>query len=66
MLDPASIMVGLVVSSLGVAAWQIGRRRDSGRAKGLGALLVVLPWLITEPFLQFVVGIALFALVFWP
>lgn len=66
MPDPLSLFVGLVVSTLGFAAWQIGKRRASPRAKALGVLMIVLPWLIDAPLLQAGAGAVLFALVFWP
>lgn len=65
-MDGPTLFAGVLFGAIGIAAWRIGRRRDSARHMLLGAALVIYPWLIPDGVWVWVVGALLTALVFLP
>lgn len=54
--DFGSLFGGLVFSTIGLAAYRIGKNRSQPVTIGIGVLLIVLPWLIDGGVWLWVVG----------
>ncbi len=65
-MDMASLFAGLVVSSVGVVAWKIGRRRERLRLMVLGGALTILPMLSPSTTWTWGLGTVLTAACFLP
>ncbi len=65
-MDMASLFAGLVVSSVGVVAWKIGRRRERLRLMVLGGALTILPMLSPSTAWTWGLGTVLTAACFLP
>ena len=61
-----NLFAGVLFGALGVAAWQIGRRRDSARSMLAGAALWGFMFVTPAGWPTWAVGLALVALAFWP
>lgn len=57
----ASLLAGLVLSSIGVAFFTYGKRTGRPVYLGCGALLAIFPWFVTNLLALVLVGIALVA-----
>lgn len=65
-LSPSNMFAGVLFGCIGLAAWQIGRKRESPRAMVLGVVLMVFTFAVPPGFWTWVVGIALSVFCFWP
>lgn len=63
---PADLFAGVLFGSIGIAAWQIGRRRSSGRAMFAGAALIGFQFVTPPGWPTWAVGLTLSAVAFWP
>jgi hypothetical protein len=64
--DFSTLLVGLIASSIGFAAWQYGRRRSSARHMIIGLLLMGEGWVLPDARAGGAVAVALTIFLFWP
>lgn len=65
-LSPSGLFAGVLFGCIGLAAWQIGRRRQEARPMVAGAALLGFMMVTPAGWPTWVVGAALTALAFWP
>ena len=63
MLDPAYLLVSLLVSSVGFVMFMYGKKQSRPVQFGAGLVLLVVPYFLRDPLLLSVVGAAACALV---
>ena len=61
-VSPSALFAGLIFSSVGMGAWMIGRRRQSGGKMALGLVLMGLPFVVPDPWIWLVGGLGCAAL----
>ncbi|MFZ5476306.1 MAG: hypothetical protein ACOZNI_05970 [Myxococcota bacterium] len=64
-LSGSSMFASVLFGCVGLAAWQIGRRRSSARAMVLGCALLGFTFVTPPGWPTWVVGAALTLLLFW-
>ena len=64
--SPSALFAGLVFGVAGIGAFRYGRRQQRARPMLLGLALIVMPWVITGAWLQWLFGAVLVGLLFWP
>jgi hypothetical protein len=65
-MDPGTLFAGVIFGCIGLAAWQIGRKQQSGRQMLLGFALMGFPYVTPAGWPTWAVGALLTVLVFWP
>lgn len=65
-LSPSALFAGLVFGVAGFAAWQVGRKRQSGSKMVFGLVLMVMPYLVPDPWVWLVGGLLLAGLWYIP
>ena len=65
-LSAGGLFAGVLFGALGVASWQIGRRRDSARKMLAGFALLGFMFVTPAGWPTWVVGLGLTAVAFWP
>jgi hypothetical protein len=64
--SPATLIAGMVFSTIGLVAFMYGKKNRKGRPLFIGIALMVYPLFISSALLVTVIGIALTAgLIFW-
>jgi len=63
MLDPAYLLVSLLVSSVGFVMFMYGKKQSRPVQFGVGLVLLVVPYFLRDPLLLGMVGAAACALV---
>ena len=58
---PGMIITGAIFGAFGVYAFNRGRKRQDGILMAIGVALLVYPWLVTNLFLNVLIGVALSA-----
>lgn len=64
--SPASIVIGLLFSCVGYAAWQYGRKNLRERQMWIGVGLMGFGYFVSNPWLGLLIGGVLTVLLFWP
>ena len=59
--SPAYILGAILFGLVGFAAWRFGRRRDRRVTKWLGVALMFYPYLVSQTWALYAVGVALCA-----
>lgn len=62
---PAYLFGAIVFGLVGLVAWRIGRKQERPRTLWLGVTLMLYPYLVSQTWLLYTLGVALCAAVWW-
>jgi MFS family permease len=63
--SPAYIVGAVVFGIIGFVAWRYGRKQAQPATKWLGVALMFYPYLVSDTWLLYLIGVALCAAIFW-
>ena len=63
--SPAYIVGAVVFGIIGFVAWRYGRKQAQPSTKWLGVALMFYPYLVSDTWLLYSIGVALCAAIFW-
>ena len=63
--SPAYLFGAIVFGLAGLAAWRVGRKEERPRTLWLGVTLMLYPYLVSQTWLLYVLGLVLCAGIWW-
>lgn len=63
--EPYNLLAGFIFGTIGLGSWRYGQKLELWQPRAIGAALMVYPYLITNRWLIWAVGVALLVLLWF-